>query len=158
MSQTKLLRTQLDTVCLEMQQPHVKNERIHESWPGKAALVDAQKEAKKFRVQSKRLTKEVEDLQIQLHEAQNNEAKAAEEVDAVKKEVWGQQEGRRADAKKITQLNDNCKRAEEKCDQRIEQLQNDRGMITQLDYQYQSAKRRCKQLEAERERTELDHY
>ena len=158
MSQTELLRTQLDTVRLEMQQLQVENERIRESQPGKAALVDAQKETEKFRVQSEHLTKEVEDLRIQLHEAQNNEAKAAEEADAVKKELQDQQEGRRADAEEITQLYENCKRIEEKCDKQTEQLQNDRGMIAQLDYQCRNAETRCGQLEAERERSELEHY
>ena len=130
MSQTELLRTQLDMVRLEMQQLQVENNRLREGQPEGAALVDAQKEVEKLRMQSERLAKEVEDLRNQLHKAQNNKARAAGEADAVTAELQNQQESRKADAELIAQLKERCQKAEE----------------------------RCKQLEMERERAELNHY
>ena len=76
----------------------------------------------------------------------------------MKKELWNQQEGRRADTEKITKLNENCKRIEEKYDQQTQELLNDLRMMAQLNYQCQSAEKRCEQLETEWECVELDNY
>ena len=130
MSQTELLRTQLDTVRLEMQQLQVENNRLREGQPEGAALVDARKEADQLRVQSERLAKEVEDLRNQLHEARNAEASVAGELDAVTAELQKQREVQRVDAELIAQLEARCQKAEE----------------------------RCEQLETERERAELNYY
>ena len=85
--------------------------------------MDAQREADTFRVQSQSLVREMETLRHQLHKAQDNWARAAEEARTEK-----------------------------------EELQNAQETVMQLRCCCQSAEKRYEQLEAERERAELNQY
>ena len=81
MSQTELLRTQLDSARREVQLLEVKNRWLQESRLEEAERLDAQTaEEKTLREKVQNLTTKVADLRVQLHEAQENEAKATEDM------------------------------------------------------------------------------
>ena len=79
MSQTELLKTQLDNARREVQRLKVENARLREANPGAGV-------EEYYRGEVEKLTSEVNDLRTLFHEAQGNEAKATEDAGREKRE------------------------------------------------------------------------
>ncbi len=75
MSQTELLRPQMDNLHIELQQLQVENARIRDAWADTAAVT----EAEHYKEETERLAAEVEELRQMLHESQESEARATRE-------------------------------------------------------------------------------
>ena len=72
------LRTQLDSQRIEMQRLQVENARYRDEQPEMAAAIDADAaENSKLRAEVERLTFELDELRVMLHESRDAEAKAA---------------------------------------------------------------------------------
>ena len=178
MSQTELLRTQLDTVRREVQRLEVENARLRDNRPETAAAVDARKEADRFRVKAEHLATEVEELRDQLHEAQENEAKATREAEAATKALQDQlneparqraeeecsrQAGelenlRKKSATTISQLTERCREAENECKRLKMEVGSSATTAAQLTERCREAENESKRLKMEMESTELRPY
>ena len=145
MSQTELVKTQLDNARREVQRLKVENARLREANPGAGVEED-------YRGEVEKLTSEVNDLRTLLHEAQENEAKATEDAGTEKSE----QQVRIAD------LEEKCQRAEQECGRLTKELAE---LQTLRSREAEDSRERCRraeekseQVEHELARAELDHY
>ena len=145
MSQTELLKTQLDNLRREVQRLQVENARLREANPEAGA-------AENYRGEVEKLTVEVNDLRALLHEARENEAKATEEAQVKEKEQQAM----------VRNLEERCQRVEQECGQltrELAELQTVRSREAEESRERcLIAEEKCGRLEHELTRAEFDHY
>ena len=84
MSQTEVLRTQIDNLRLEVQRLGVENTCLREEWPEAAAEIDWES---RYRGETERLAAEIQELRQLLHASQESEARVVGEAEAIKREL-----------------------------------------------------------------------
>ena len=136
MSQTEVLRTQIDNLRLEVQRLGVENARLREERPEAASEIDWES---RYLGETGSLAAEIQELRQLLHASQESEAKVVGEAEAMKGEL------------------EKLKSRDE--DSKIERLENE---IQQLTERSQVAEANCEelseQLERAKDRAELDYY
>ena len=125
MSQTEVLRTQIDNLHLEVQRLGVENARLREEWPEAAAEIDLEN---RYRGETKRLAAEIQELRQLLHASQESEARVVGEAEAMKGEL--EELKCRVDdlrikrlESEIQQLTERSQVAETNCEELSEQLE-----------------------------------
>ena len=84
MSQTEVLRTQIDNLRLEVQRLGVENARLREERPEAAAEIDLES---RYRGEMGRLAAEIQELRQLLNASQESEARVVGEAEAIKGEL-----------------------------------------------------------------------
>lgn len=141
----------IDNARREVQQLEVKNARLRKGNSDAAVVED-------YRSKVEQLTREVNNLRIRLHEAQENEAKATDVAEEEKRS----ESNKKATTADVICLTEKCQQAEQEHDQWIKELEELQIIRTNeaedLIQRCQGAEKKNEPLERRLEQAELSFY